>query len=263
MKNFLHDLDTWRELLEHKPLALFLDYDGTLSAIASTPAEAVLPAQTRKILKDLIKLPAVKVAIVSGRALAVLQEMVKVPGLSYVGSHGSEFFSPGMPPRNVAKEYCRILQGLEQVIPAALDDRRGILFEHKPVSFAVHYRKASVSVEKSVKRIVLDACRDPLRKGLISIINGKKVIEIVPPDSMNKGQAVERLWGKWEKKKFFPVFIGDDRTDESAFEVLRGHGLTIRVGASNAVSQAVYCLDSVGEVRTFLRKVISFRNKNR
>ena len=259
MKNLLLNLADWRDRLRREPLAVFLDYDGTLAAIAPSPAEAALPYATREILKGLVRLRNVKAAVVSGRALGVLQAMIQVPGLSYVGSHGAEFCSPGMTSRFVTKKYYRMLQGLAQSISSGSGGMRGVLFEQKPVSFAIHYRKAAVSVERKIKRVVSDICADAVLKGQVSIIHGKKVVEIMPPNAINKGQAVKRLWHKWGKNKFLPIFIGDDRTDEPAFKIVRGCGITVRVGASNAGSNAEYCLRSVDEVRELLGTICYLR----
>ena len=263
MKNLLLNLDLWRERLKTEPLALCLDYDGTLSAIAPTPEEATLPFQTREILSALVQLKDVKVAIVSGRALNVLKELVQVPGLSYVGSHGAEFSSPGITPRKLSKRYYRVLQELKQGMSSSLGGMNGVLFEHKPVSFAVHYRKTSALAEKKVKRLVLEACSDLVHQEQISVMQGKKVIEIMPPHVMNKGQAAQRLLRAWGRKKYLPIFIGDDRTDEAAFEVFEGSGLTVKVGRNTTDSAARHYLDDVQSVRTFLQMIFYLRRPSR
>jgi trehalose-phosphatase len=137
----------------------------------------------------------------------------------------------------------------------------GVLLEHKPASFAVHYRKAVPSVEKKVKRLIAQACGGPVRREEISLMRGKKVIEIVSPHAMNKGQAARRLLRRWGRKKFLPIFIGDDRTDETAFEVFREGGLTVRVGRTATSSRAGYYVNTVEDVRTLLSTIVCFRGK--
>ncbi|MBF0388013.1 MAG: trehalose-phosphatase [Candidatus Omnitrophica bacterium] len=259
MKNLLLNIAEWRERLEHDPLAVFLDYDGTLSAIAPTPSEAKLPFATQEILKALVKIKNVKVGIISGRSLSDLRKTVQVSGLTFVGSHGMEIQSEGIASKRVSNQYMQELRELRCRLKGEVRDLSGILLELKPFSLAIHYRKASSGDEKRVKRIVLDICNDAVHQGSISIMSGKKVIEIMPPTAMDKGQAVEKLLKLWGRKKVLPVFIGDDRTDEAAFEVLQDRGLTIRVGESDAHSHAAYYLDSVDDVRTFLRMILCFR----
>ncbi|MBF0122713.1 MAG: trehalose-phosphatase [Candidatus Omnitrophica bacterium] len=260
MKNILLNLDNWRARLAHEPLAVFLDYDGTLSAIALTPAEAKLPFATQEVLKALIRYKNVKVAIISGRELIDLRKMIPVKGLSYVGSHGIEFLARGLTSQRISKRYLKELGELGSRLQCELGGSSGIFFEWKAFSLAVHYRKASPGSEKKAKQVVLDICHDAVHCGRISILLGKKVIEIMPPTAMDKGQAVERLLKIWGRKKYLPIFIGDDRTDESAFEVLRGCGLTVKVGGPDVRSGAEYYLNSVGDVRRLLRMILYFRS---
>lgn len=259
MKNLLLNLAVWRERLRCEPLAVFLDYDGTLAAIAPSPQEAALPFQTHEILKTLVKIRDVKVAVVSGRAIRELQEMVRVPGCSYVGSHGLELRSAGMTFCYVPRKYLSTLQALEQRLSADVQDISGVLLERKPFSFAVHYRKTTPVGERRVKRIALERCSEAVRKGQISVLRGKKVIEIMPPHAMNKGEAAGRLLRIWGKKRRLPIFIGDDRTDESAFMVFRRKGLTVRVGKERRHSAAEYFLNNVKDVRFFLQILIHIR----
>ncbi len=259
MKNLLLNLDDWRVRLAHEPLALFLDYDGTLSAIAPTPAEAKLPFQAREILVSLVKLPNVKVTIVSGRGLSDLKKMIPVKRMSYVGSHGIEFQVKGLASQRVSKRYIRELGELRSRLQLGLHSLPGILLEQKPFSLAVHYRKASSGSEKKAKRIVLDICSDAVHHGRILIMPGKKVVEIMSPTAMDKGQAVKRLLRFWGKRKHLPIFIGDDKTDEAAFEALRDRGLTVKVGMPDVRSKAEYCSGSLEDVRKFLRMLLHIR----
>lgn len=52
---------------------------------------------------------------------------------------------------------------------------------------------------------------------------GKKVLEIRPSIKWNKGDALKYLLetlGYHKSSDVFPIYIGDDRTDEDAFKVL-------------------------------------------
>lgn len=260
MKKLLLNLAGWRERLAHEPLAIFLDYDGTLSAIAPTPADAKLSLAMREILKALVQNKNVKVAIISGREFSDLRKMISVKGLSYVGSHGIEFLEKGFTSERISKQYLKELGGLGLKLQHELGGSSEILFEWKSFSLAVHYRKASPGAGKKVKMVVLDICHDAVNGGRISIMFGKKVIEIMPPVVMDKGRALEKLLKCWGSKKYLPIFIGDDRTDEAAFNVLRGRGLTIKVGAPHVRSKAEYYLDAVQDVKSFLRMILHLRS---
>ncbi len=260
MKNILLDLDDWQKRLRLRPLAVFLDYDGTLSAIAPTPAEATLPHATREILKALLKLKHVKVAVISGRALNDLRKMVPVPGLVLAGSHGIEFRMEGLPSKCVPRRYFHEMHGLRRRLKDKLQDVAGVLFEQKPFSCAIHYRKALPGSGKKIKQVVRDACDEAVRQGKVVVLSGKKVIEIMPPGAMDKGRVVARLLRLWGKKRFLPVFIGDDQTDEAAFKVVRKRGLTVRVGTPSKRSKAQYFLNGVEDVRMLLEMILYLRN---
>src|SRR5207249_12231356 len=73
-------------------LAVFLDYDGTLTPIISQPDQAVLMDSTRAILRTLAaKMP---VAILSGRELKDIRKRVHFGRSVYVGSHGFDIAGP-------------------------------------------------------------------------------------------------------------------------------------------------------------------------
>ncbi len=65
----------------------------------------------------------------------------------------------------------------------------------------------------------------------IKVLNGKMVFEILPAVNWNKGRAVSFLANNFQNKHY-PVFIGDDITDETVFSEINDRGLTIRVGNS-------------------------------
>jgi trehalose 6-phosphate phosphatase len=261
MKNLLLSIPKWRKRLESEPLAVFLDYDGTLSAIAPTPSEAKLPYATKAVLQSFARLKNVKVAIVSGRALSDLGGLVAVRGLSLVGSHGMEYKVAGTKTCLVSAYYLRELAGLKSVLELHLADVPGVLLEHKPFSLAIHYRQASSVSEQRIKQVVLDYCESAVNQNKIAILTGSKVIEIMPPNAMNKGRAVKRLLRIWGGKKFLPIFIGDDKTDEHAFDVLKGRGITVKVGGVDEQSSARYYLNSVADVRSFLMLVLYLRQQ--
>src|SRR5581483_4538128 len=75
-----------RALLARRPFGLFLDIDGTISPLAATPREAVVPHEIRTLLHELSR--HIQVIIVSGRTLVDARRMLGVDALIYVGSHG-------------------------------------------------------------------------------------------------------------------------------------------------------------------------------
>lgn len=77
----------------HK-LALLLDYDGTLAPIAPHPDLAVLPQETKNVLQRLSNLSDVYIAVISGRGVENVKDMVGIEGITYAGNHGLEILHP-------------------------------------------------------------------------------------------------------------------------------------------------------------------------
>jgi trehalose 6-phosphate phosphatase len=71
-------------------LAVFFDYDGTLTPIVSHPSLARLAPEMRQRMRSLATLDRVRVGVVSSRALNELRLLVGLPGLYYAGSAGME-----------------------------------------------------------------------------------------------------------------------------------------------------------------------------
>ena len=86
--------DQWPDLLRRidglPSVLLLLDFDGTLSEIASSPEVAVLRPGNAALLEDLSRRSGYAVGVISGRSLDDVAERVGVPGLVYAGNHGLE-----------------------------------------------------------------------------------------------------------------------------------------------------------------------------
>src|SRR5438045_9120551 len=77
----------------HGQLAVFLDYDGTLTPIVSHPEEAVLSDSMRQTLRELAARAPV-VATLSGRELDDVRRRVTSDSIGYAGSHGLQSAAP-------------------------------------------------------------------------------------------------------------------------------------------------------------------------
>lgn len=244
------------------PLFLFLDYDGTLTPIVKTPDDAVLDPAVKCLLKRLSSTKGCRLAIVSGRALPDIKKRVGLRNAIYCGNHGLEICGPGLnlaPP--VGSDYVRMLKKIGNNLIASLSAIKGAYVENKRFTLSVHYRVVSreqVPLLKSIfhKNVIVPAMKDRLR-----IHNGKKVLEIRPAVSWNKGSVVLWLLGRQRGKNVFPIYIGDDATDEDAFRVIGDTGLSVLVGKPRS-SHAAYYLKDTDEVTTLLRRVLQLREKN-
>ena len=233
-------------------LAVFLDYDGTLTPIVSRPEDAWLSESMRQTLRSLAG--RVPVAILSGRDLDDVRGRVLVDGIVYAGSHGFDIAGAGGLRRQLGDVYLPVLSAAENELREALDDIAGAQLERKYFSVAAHYRNVNENDAGTVAAAVeaVAAKHRELRR-----IDGKKVYELLPDIDWNKGKAV--LWLletlEVERGKALPIYIGDDRTDEDAFRALEKRGVAILVSEHPQATAANFCLNNPEEVERFLQKI--------
>jgi trehalose 6-phosphate phosphatase len=239
-------------LPKDRKLLLLLDYDGTLVEIAPRPELARPTHELVHILGRLASLPGLAVVVVSGRSLKNLREFLPIGGLNYLGSHGAEGLIRGEPWTLKGGTGRREAQGeLQRQLAGKLADLNGWWLETKPLGFALHYRQAEPEEEVRIFK-VLDPWLDQVnRAGNYQILRGKKVVEILP-QGVSKGAAIQEILLFPGFSEQFPIYIGDDITDESAFQVLQGRGLTIKVGVGTGATAATYSLAHPVAVRQFL-----------
>ena len=218
-----------------------LDFDGTLSPIVERPGDAALHDDVADPLRRLTERSDTVVAIVSGRGLADVRERVGLSEIYYAGNHGFEIEGPGVDRVHPAAEAARPkLEACIGALETTLADEPGTEIEDKTWTLSIHYRRAERGGAGARVREAVDAhCRRP---GL-QVTAGKKVFEVRPDVDWDKGRATEFLLdvvaaeGEGDGAARGPgaptlpaIFIGDDRTDEDAFEVVAQLGGGIVVG---------------------------------
>src|SRR5438477_2156690 len=231
-------------------LAVFLDYDGTLTPIVSHPQDAWLSDSMRQTLQSLAA--RVPVAILSGRDLDDVRGRVLVDGIVYAGSHGFDIAGAGGLRRELGAAYLPVLEMAETELREALDEIPGAQLERKHFSVAAHYRNVN---ENDAFRVALAVDAVAARHRELRRMDGKKVYELLPDIEWNKGKAV--LWLLetlgLEGRNALPIYIGDDRTDEDAFRALDQSGIGIVVAEQSQSTSARYSLKNPHEVERFLR----------
>ncbi|MCM8792694.1 MAG: trehalose-phosphatase [Candidatus Omnitrophica bacterium] len=251
LENFIRD----------KEIILFLDYDGTLTNIAKTPQEAVLSKKVKSILKSLVSGLNYKIVIISGRSLNDIIKIIGLKGIIYVGNHGLQIKGPGIRFLvHISQGYRRLLKVIKKKLNDELSLYKGVLIENKDFILSLHYRLVNKKYIKKIKNIFYSITKKYLLRHKIKLKEGKMVLEIRPSLNWNKGKAV--LWllsKKFKEKGIFPIYIGDDKTDEDAFKILRMRGLTIFVGKPKE-SSAQYYVRDVNEVTLFLNYLLKIKN---
>ena len=235
-----------------RSLAIFLDYDGTLTPIVSHPEKAFLSDSTRQTLRALaMQAP---VAILSGRELEDVRKRVAIDAIVYAGSHGFDIAGPRRLRRQEAIEFLPALDVAEKELREKLAGIAGALIERKRFSIAAHYRKVNESNFSKLERAVSEVA---VRHRELRRMEGKKVYELLPCTDWDKGKAVLWLLENLglEHGKVRPIYIGDDRTDEDAFRALGQCGAGILVSEQPRPTAASYSLKDPTEVERFLREL--------
>lgn len=254
MEHLFSQQDKLKSISSYDRVFLFLDYDGTLVKIAKTPDKAILPEKTRCLLKDLANNPCVKIAIISGRSLGTIKRMVNIKNIIYVGSHGLEIEGNKLTSL-VSYKHKVILKHIKNDLQQKTSSIPRVFIENKEVSLSMHYRLADKKDIVRIKKIFHESVSEYILRKEIKVRPGKMVLEVMPSVDWNKGDTVLWLLSRYTAKSdVLSVYIGDDTTDEDAFKVLKGNGLTIRVGKSKK-SFAQYFLKNPAEVSIFLRKI--------
>lgn len=256
MRRFFDDWGSVRERISGAHLVLLLDFDGTLAPLAPTPDDAALPRGTRSLLERLAEHPRCTLAVVSGRGVEDLRGKVGIPGVVYVGSHGleadgTEALPSYEPPRLMRELLSWMRRELEPLLAAA----PGAFIEDKKASLAVHYRLAAPGDAARVERAVRGAVSTLDVGGFLDVAEGKMVLEIRPRLDWNKGTAVAQLIRAEDRLRgggVFPVYAGDDATDEDGFRAVEGRGIAVLVGGPRA-SRATHYVENTEEVARMLR----------
>jgi trehalose 6-phosphate phosphatase len=212
------------EELAGSRLLLAFDYDGVLAPLVTAPDGRAMRPGTRRLLAEVTR--RYPVAVISGRALRDLDRLVPTSGVVRVGNHGFELGRPTA----VGKGVLARVAAWEAEIHRRLDGVPGWHLEHKRSTLSIHYgigrnwRAAEAAVRKA--GAALPGAR---------LLPGKKVLNVIPADFPNKGDAVLRLLRRMRLDT--ALFLGDDLTDEDAFRVGAPEVVGVRVGPGRSLAR--------------------------
>jgi trehalose 6-phosphate phosphatase len=230
--------------------ALFLDLDGTLIDFAARPDAVEVEPGLPALLVRLERHFGGALAPLSGRPLKEVDRLLAGHAGAAGGSHGAEIRrADGVMlagTEHLQPELCRLEARARQLAAAS-----GMLVEAKPGGIALHYRSAPSAA--GAARAAAAALLDAAGPGYM-LQAGNHVIELKPAHS-DKGAAVAALMATAPFAGRVPWVVGDDFTDEHAFEeALQRGGVAIVVGPRRP-SAARYALESPAAVRAWLAAV--------
>ncbi|KAL7208309.1 hypothetical protein ACSBR1_030129 [Camellia fascicularis] len=244
-------------LSKGKQIVMFLDYDGTLSPIVEDPDRAFMTNEMRQAVRDVAKY--FPTAIISGRCRAKVYNFVRLSQLYYAGSHGMDIKGPSkgckcrngnqVVPFQPAREFLPMIDKVYKALLEKTKSTPGAKVENNKFCISVHYRCVDetswTTLAEQVKSVLNEYPK-------LKLNQGRKVLEIRPIIKWDKGKALEYLLeslGYANSDNVLPVYIGDDRTDEDAFKVLRdrGQGFGILVTKAPKETNASYSLQEPSE----------------
>lgn len=227
--------------------ALFLDMDGVLAPLAATPQAVGPVARRTAVLNALQSRLDGRLAILSGRTLDEIDRISDGAARSASGVHGLERRR-----EDGSLERAEASPGVRDAVRAFSDfaeSRPGVIVEDKGVSAGLHYRLSpdnAAAATDLAERLAQDT-------GL-KLQPGHMVLELKTPGA-DKGKALTAFMAEPPFSGSVPVMLGDDLTDEHAFEAAEAlGGFGVLVGSERPTA-ARYRLNDVNAVLTWLEAV--------
>lgn len=267
-------------LSSQQEYCLFLDIDGTLADFTLNPKDSFIPQNTLTLLQQIQRYGGY-IAIVTGRSLAEAKQMLAPLQLPIAATHGLEmsFVNPkdngdsqGSEPSIASPVDSGELKAIKQALFQACEPYDDFTIEEKPYSVALHYRQNPALTDIAhtiVAELIADYSKWVLKPG--------KYVWEVAPKGVNKGTAILTLLEKIQSSSayngaLYPIFIGDDLTDEAGFAAVQGEensvnsskeeqrraikGMGIKVGREPTCAH--YYVYTVYEVTALLESFLNF-----
>lgn len=226
--------------------AFFLDLDGTLFEIRTTPQAVRRRPAELELVSRLAESSGGAVALISGRSLAKIDRLFSPLKVAAAGQHGAEWRDAQGNLHEIQLPK-KSLKEAAETIGAFAARHEGLVFENKGLSMALHYRLAPHLAE-AAQAVVREAAA--ALGGALEMQQGKMVAELKPAGH-DKGRAIEEFMREPPFAGRVPLFIGDDLTDEHGFAVVnRMGGHSVKVGEGE--SAARWRLASPAAVREWL-----------
>jgi alpha,alpha-trehalase len=240
------------------PLVL-MDFDGTLADFSVDPSAVTLPESRQLLLQLLGKRSDISGGIVSGRRVADLRERVPTASsLFLAGLHGLEIEGPDLRfVHHAVALAAPAISILSKELRRATKSLSGVFIEDKTLSVVLHTRGASKADQLHATTRFNALAAPFLSDGTLRLLPGDRILELLPNIDWAKGDAVRTIIRHVEvrtKETVWPVYIGDDATDEDAFEEIGSTGLTIAVTKRSA--GAAFVIDDPREVELLLKAIL-------
>ncbi len=247
------DIELWFDRLagQERPV-LMLDYDGTLAPFQvqrdrATPYEGVRP-----LLNEIIEADRTRLVVVSGRPVSDLESLL---GLNHTpeiwGSHGAEHRRLDGSLESLEQNELVTL-GTEEIAMWARDQAIEDAMERKPTAVAFHWRGHDASDAESLRRRIVEAWGDTAPGFGLKLCDFDGGIE-ARAAAVTKGGVVDRILAE-SPQEAMVAYLGDDTTDEDAFEALGSRGLSALVRSERRPTAASLWLEPPDELLSFMKR---------
>jgi trehalose-phosphatase len=227
-----------------------LDYDGTLAPFVAERDKAVPYDGVVERLPALIEAPRLRLIVVSGRQIADLLKLLPVAAIPELwGSHGAERRLPDGS-YHIDPSFKKLADVIREIDSWAAKEGLSAQLEAKPLGRAFHWRGQPDTKADRIARLV----RDKLLPGLKD-----SDLEPHPFDGglelrlkhVDKGRAVSSILSESNPDAVL-AYLGDDLTDEDAFEAIGSRGLCVLVRKELRATAADLWLTPPADLYEFL-----------
>jgi trehalose 6-phosphate synthase/phosphatase len=210
-----------------RPLAILLDYDGTLVGLRPSPDEASPDPDLLRILATLALLPGVEVHVISGRRRDDMDLWLGSLPVGLHAEHGlwsRDARQARWVRRDVEAAWLDTVRGLME---SRTLDVPGSFVESKDASLAWHYRNVPTAVGRRQAAALVGDLEEALADTSAAILRGSRVVE-VRDSNTNKGLIVKDIEAAMPSARM--LIVGDDVTDEDMFHAAPPDAVTVHVG---------------------------------
>ncbi|KAJ8942690.1 hypothetical protein NQ314_010014 [Rhamnusium bicolor] len=196
-------------------------------------------------------------AIISGRNVNNVKEIVGIEKITYAGNHGLEVLYPDgttyvhQLPAEFNDQVKEVINKLKGTVV-----RDGAWIEDKGASLTFHFRAVPENLRNEIEQTAHKIIEDANFK----VGKAHCALEARPKVEWNKGKValliLNKEFGEKWSENVKVIFAGDDTTDEDAMQALKGNAATFRIAPSVDIeTHAVKLLSSTEAALNMLKFV--------
>src|SRR5271166_4738211 len=219
-------VESFLKLVARAPRSLLmLDFDGTLAPFRRDRKNAAPYPGVVSMLQEILGIGNTRVVIISGRDVTETVPLLSIkPHPEVWGLHGLQRLKAdgSVELRDLDQS---TIQGLAAAELWLRSENLLEATEFKSGSIAVHWRDLAESEAETMRDRVIQGWADIAKRFDLGVMDFDGGVEIRSP-KINKGTAVRTILDEMDPEAP-AAYLGDDNTDEDAFEAINGRGLSI------------------------------------